>query len=174
MLVNCCHPPVGAAPSAAGVGVAAAAPPSAAAAVSAAGAANTSGVARIRAKGLMYNSQRKGGKEEVEIEKERETIDSVSCRDRMKRCFAFKIFQTKAVSQFMGFIFKRLHAKTECAIAVWQSLSHFTGFYKCGLGNSSFFSRATVDPSWHRLSQDSFCAVHDRIIFKRELHFNKY
>ncbi len=45
------------------------------------------------------------------IEKERETIDSVSCRVRMKRCFAFKIFQTKAVSQFMGYILKRLHAK---------------------------------------------------------------
>lgn len=88
MHVNCCHPPVGAAPSAAGVGVAAAAPPSAAAAVSAAGAANISGVVRIRAKGLVYNSQRKGGKEEVEIvdsvEKERETIDSVSYQVRMK------------------------------------------------------------------------------------------
>ncbi len=41
------------------------------------------------------------------IEKERETIDSVSCRVRMKS----KIFQTKAVSQFMGYILKRLHAK---------------------------------------------------------------
>lgn len=89
MHVNCCHPPVDAVPSAAGVGVAAAAPPSAAAAaVSAAGAANISGVVRIRAKGLVYNSQRKGGKEEVEIvdsvEKERETIDSVSYQVRMK------------------------------------------------------------------------------------------
>lgn len=88
MHVNCCHPPVDAVPSAAGVGVAAAAPPSAAAAVSATGAANISGVVRIRAKGLVYNSQRKGGKEEVEIvdsvEKERETIDSVSYQVRMK------------------------------------------------------------------------------------------
>lgn len=60
MCLNCCHPPFAAVPSAAGVGVAAVAPPSAAAAVSAAGAANISGVPHTRAKGWTDNSQRKG------------------------------------------------------------------------------------------------------------------